>query len=271
MQQSNDTGVPKDAEANETTARGTSRKRVALSPHADEIRRWVGEGHSDDWIASALGTSRSSVQSFRSRRGIKRRGGPAETVDGEQAQGDGAPAAGEIAVTEDPGDTAARDGYEGVLDQGEEEGYGLWLDPAVADDPLFREGFSGVRDVRVVIERGRIVLEPAPATQHASGDVDEATVDNEAARQLELITGGTSRPSGKASGGADETEQGRIKWFSAEKGYGFIFRPDGSEIFFHTSELAGVSTEELLEGRPVSYETGRNSRGSIAKSVKLSG
>ena len=40
----------------------------------DDIRRWVEEDRSDEWIASALGTSPSSVQSFRSRNAIYRRG-----------------------------------------------------------------------------------------------------------------------------------------------------------------------------------------------------
>ena len=48
-------------------------QRVSLRKFADDIRRWVDEGRSDDWIASALGTSPSSVQSFRSRNAIYRR------------------------------------------------------------------------------------------------------------------------------------------------------------------------------------------------------
>ena len=48
-------------------------RRVALKAHESDIRRWVDEGKSDEWIASALGTSPSSIQSFRSRRTIRRR------------------------------------------------------------------------------------------------------------------------------------------------------------------------------------------------------
>ena len=50
-----------------------SRKRIALKPHMDRIREWVETGKTDDWIADALGTSASSVQSFRSRNDIYRR------------------------------------------------------------------------------------------------------------------------------------------------------------------------------------------------------
>ena len=49
-------------------------QRVSLRKFVEDIRRWVEEGRSDDWIASALGTSASSVQSFRSRNAIYRRG-----------------------------------------------------------------------------------------------------------------------------------------------------------------------------------------------------
>jgi DNA-binding CsgD family transcriptional regulator len=48
-------------------------QRVSLRKFTADIRRWVEEGKSDDWIASALGTSPSSVQTFRSRNAIYRR------------------------------------------------------------------------------------------------------------------------------------------------------------------------------------------------------
>ncbi len=44
-----------------------------MKPHAEKIRRWVDEGHDDDWIAQELNTTSSSVQSFRSRNSIYRR------------------------------------------------------------------------------------------------------------------------------------------------------------------------------------------------------
>src|SRR5215216_7979149 len=48
-------------------------QRVSLRKFKDDIKRWVDEGRSDEWIASALGTSSSSVQSFRSRNSIYRK------------------------------------------------------------------------------------------------------------------------------------------------------------------------------------------------------
>ncbi len=46
---------------------------------------------------------------------------------------------------------------EGTFDHGE-EGYGLWLDPAVADDPVYAEHWAGHRPVVVVVEAERIVI-----------------------------------------------------------------------------------------------------------------
>ena len=47
---------------------------------------------------------------------------------------------------------------EGTFDHGEEEGFGLWLDPAVQDDPAYAEHWAGHRAVDVVIEPNRIVI-----------------------------------------------------------------------------------------------------------------
>ena len=50
---------------------------------------------------------------------------------------------------------------QGSFDHGEEEGFGLWLDPAVADDPVYAEHWAGHRPVEVTIERDRIVIRRA--------------------------------------------------------------------------------------------------------------
>ena len=49
---------------------------------------------------------------------------------------------------------------EGTFDHGE-EGYGLWLDPSVQDDPLYAEHWRGHRPVTVTVEADRIVIERA--------------------------------------------------------------------------------------------------------------
>jgi hypothetical protein len=44
------------------------------------------------------------------------------------------------------------------FDHGEDEGYGLWLDPAIADDPVYAEHWAGHREVEVAVEPDRIVI-----------------------------------------------------------------------------------------------------------------
>ncbi len=50
---------------------------------------------------------------------------------------------------------------EGTFDHGEEEGYGLWLDPAVADDPIYAEYWAGHRPVEVAIQEDQIIIRRA--------------------------------------------------------------------------------------------------------------
>jgi hypothetical protein len=49
-------------------------------------------------------------------------------------------------------------GMQATFDHGDEEGYGLWLDPAVKDDPIYAEHWAGKRRVEVTIEPDRIVI-----------------------------------------------------------------------------------------------------------------
>jgi hypothetical protein len=49
-------------------------------------------------------------------------------------------------------------GMQATFDHGDEEGYGLWLDPAVKDDPIYSEHWAGKRRVEVTIEPDRIVI-----------------------------------------------------------------------------------------------------------------
>jgi hypothetical protein len=61
-------------------------------------------------------------------------------------------------------------GLEGTFDHGE-EGYGLWLDPAVQDDPVYAEHWAGHRPVTVTVEPDRIVI--SRAGDDGDGDEDD--------------------------------------------------------------------------------------------------
>ena len=112
-------------------------QRVSLRKFVDDIKRWVDEGRSDEWIASALGTSSSSVQSFRSRNSIYRK---------------------------DPGSALAEptnyETYEGVLevDGGPKGSPGAWFDPAIADNSRWQNHWSQVDKVEIRLSPSKIIL-----------------------------------------------------------------------------------------------------------------
>jgi cold shock CspA family protein len=253
-----------------------------LKPHIGRIREWVDEGKADDWIADALGTSASSVQSFRSRNDIYRR-------DRHGGGGKGEPA----------------NVFEGVLDHGERDGWGLWFDPAVADDPVWREHWSKVDSVVVKLAEDSIVLEIADDSEVAESAGEQSDAGDPGAFSLgaassegvandfsdEALDGRSNgsasvdenvlhMDSGEAQDGVEEDgsenepealgdrERGRVKWFDPEKGYGFLIRPTGEDLFVHHSEIEGDAAELGLGG-DVEYAVGRNDRGPNARSVRL--
>jgi CspA family cold shock protein len=61
--------------------------------------------------------------------------------------------------------------------------------------------------------------------------------------------------------------QGKVKWFSAEKGYGFIEREDGGDVFVHYSAIQTDGYKSLEEGQSVEFEIVDGSRGPQAANV----
>ena len=63
--------------------------------------------------------------------------------------------------------------------------------------------------------------------------------------------------------------QGTVKWFSDEKGYGFITPDDGSkDLFVHHSNILGDGFKSLSEGQLVNFEAGEGRKGPEATSVQ---
>jgi hypothetical protein len=166
--------------------------RPSLRPQLNQIRAWVRQGRTDAWIAHQLGVPASQLRDFRHRHGLTAEGEePASDVDLrdeieaeiEAELGEPEPEEEEGATDEGEGDAdgdgegeepsgrrrrrrrrgrrgrGRRRPLEATFDQGEEEGYGIWLDPAIKDDPTYTEHWEGRRALKVTIEPERIVLE----------------------------------------------------------------------------------------------------------------
>ena len=61
--------------------------------------------------------------------------------------------------------------------------------------------------------------------------------------------------------------QGKVKWFNAEKGYGFIEREDGGDVFVHYSAINEEGFKSLEEGQSVEFEIVEGARGPQAANV----
>jgi hypothetical protein len=168
--------------------------RRSLRPELNRIRAWVRQGRTDAWIAHQLEVTVQEIQSFKRDHGLAE-SSDAETTgvttldyDDEidlRAEDDALIAA-ELEAAEaresdgsdedsdgqEEGQPRRRRGRRGgrrggrrkatgpleaTFDHGD-EGYGLWLDPAVQDDPVYAEYWAGHRPVEVVIEEEQIVI-----------------------------------------------------------------------------------------------------------------
>lgn len=62
-------------------------------------------------------------------------------------------------------------------------------------------------------------------------------------------------------------EQGTVKWFNNDKGYGFISRESGDDVFVHFSAIQGEGFKSLDEGQKVSFDVEEGDRGLQAANV----
>ncbi len=63
--------------------------------------------------------------------------------------------------------------------------------------------------------------------------------------------------------------QGTVKWFNAEKGYGFITVADGQDVFVHYSSIDMAGYRVLEEGQTVEFTLGSGQKGPQAESVRV--
>ncbi|MBM4760676.1 cold-shock protein [Bacillus sp. B15-48] len=63
-------------------------------------------------------------------------------------------------------------------------------------------------------------------------------------------------------------ENGKVKWFNAEKGFGFIEREGGDDVFVHFSAIQGDGFKSLEEGQDVTFDVEQGARGPQAANVR---
>ena len=62
-------------------------------------------------------------------------------------------------------------------------------------------------------------------------------------------------------------EQGTVKWFNNEKGYGFISRNSGEDVFVHHTAIQGSGFKSLTEGDSIEFEVAKGPKGLQAQNV----
>jgi cold shock protein len=63
------------------------------------------------------------------------------------------------------------------------------------------------------------------------------------------------------------TTTGRVKWFDEKKGFGFIEREDGNDVFVHFRAITGSGYKTLAEGQEVQFEVEQGQKGPQATNV----
>jgi CspA family cold shock protein len=69
--------------------------------------------------------------------------------------------------------------------------------------------------------------------------------------------------------GSGKVAEGTVKWFSNEKGYGFISQAEGEDVFVHFSAIESDGYKSLQEGQAVEFEVTDGPKGKQAANVRL--
>lgn len=162
-----------------------------LRSQLNQIRAWVHEGRTDAWIAHQLDIPTSELREFRRRHGLnpddsaasqddlrdeieaeveaatlaaaeeEARRAEEEDEDGDEEDDEDEDERPRRRRRRRRGGRGRRRAIEASFDHGERDGYGLWLDPAVRDNPVYAEHWAGHSAVKVTIEADQIVIRRA--------------------------------------------------------------------------------------------------------------
>jgi cold shock protein len=89
---------------------------------------------------------------------------------------------------------------------------------------------------------------------------------------VSAVRGGRAPQTRAPTTGCEEQNmaQGTVKWFNAEKGYGFIAQDNnGADVFVHYSEINAGGFRSLEEGQRVEFEVGQGAKGPQATGVRV--
>jgi hypothetical protein len=192
--------------------------RRSLKPQLNQIRAWVHQGRTDAWIAHQLEVSATELREFRKQYDLSpddENAGSSEIDlrDEIEAEIEAATEAEEAEKAEtDEDEDEEQDGdeereerseggagagrrrrrrrgrrggrgrrkeLEATFDHGETDGYGLWLDAAIKDNPVYSEHWAGKRDVTVRIEADQIVIRRAGEAGQGGGSDDSESDDSD--------------------------------------------------------------------------------------------
>jgi len=188
--------------------------RRSLKPQLNQIRAWVHQGRTDAWIAHQLEITTTELREFRKQYDLspddenagsseidlrdeieaeieaaaaeEAESEPEEDEDAEESDEDGDEEGAEGSGSARPrrrrrrgrrGGRGRRKELEATFDHGEDEGYGLWLDASIKDNPVYNEHWAGKREVTVRIDADQIVIRragsPAPGQGDSESDSDD--------------------------------------------------------------------------------------------------
>jgi len=186
--------------------------RRSLKPQLNQIRAWVHQGRTDAWIAHQLEITATELREFRKQYDLSpddENAGSSEIDLRDEIEAEiEAAAEDEVEVDEDEDEDEDGDGddegtgedpdrassgasrpkrrrrrgrrggrgrrkdIEATFDHGEDEGYGLWLDASVKDNPVYAEHWAGKREVTVRIDADQIVIRRAGAPELERNESD---------------------------------------------------------------------------------------------------
>jgi hypothetical protein len=185
--------------------------RRSLKPQLNQIRAWVHQGRTDAWIAHQLEISTTELREFRKQYDLSaddENAGSSEVDLRDEIEAEIEAAAAEqedVEEDEDEGDEGddsergasgagrpkrrrrrgrrggrgRRKDLEATFDHGEDEGYGLWLDASVKDNPVYAEHWAGKREVTVRIDADQIVIRRAGAPELESESDDSSSDESD--------------------------------------------------------------------------------------------